>query len=197
MPRVSAEHKLGRREEILDAARACFARSGYQGATLQDIFAAAGLSAGCVYSYFQSKQDLVLAIAEARHAEERDALAVEESDPILALKTIARRFVQGYLAGGAEEKRRISLATWSEAMFNDAVLASVRAGVDGPRKALAALVARAQASGALRKDIDGEALARVMTAMLQGLVLQKLWDAETDARAMTLVCEQLIDALCA
>src|SRR5262245_11587417 len=116
MPRVSNAYKEERRKEIVDAARASFARSGFQGATLQDIFAEAGLSAGCVYNYFQSKRELVLAIAEARHAQERAALDIDEQDPILALKEIARRFIGSYLAGAADEKRRISLMTWSEAL---------------------------------------------------------------------------------
>jgi AcrR family transcriptional regulator len=195
MPKVSNAHKQERRREIVDAARASFARSGFQGSTLKDIFAEAGLSAGCVYNYFQSKRDLVLAIAETRHAQERAALDIDEQDPILALKKIARRFVGDYLAGGADEKCRISLMTWAEALLDDAVRKSVKEGVDEPRRVLAALIERGRDSGALRDDVDSSALACAMVAMLQGLVLQKLWDPGLGADAMVHACEFLIDGL--
>jgi AcrR family transcriptional regulator len=195
MPKVSNAHKQERRREIVDAARASFARSGFQGSTLKDIFAEAGLSAGCVYNYFQSKRDLVLAIAETRHAQERAALDIDEQDPILALKGIARRFVGDYLAGDADEKRRISLMTWAEALLDDAVRGSVKEGVDEPRRVLEALIDRGQASGSLREDVDSSALACAMVAMLQGLVLQKLWDPRVGAEAMIRACELLIDGL--
>src|SRR5262249_34820524 len=158
MPRVSDAHKEERRAEILDAARACFIRSGFQGATLQDIFAESGLSAGAVYNYFKSKRELILAIAEERHAQERAALAAEMSDPIDALKAIAHRFVHAYFSG-TDAKRRISLMTWAEALLDDEILASVREGVSEPRRALKALIERGQKDGALRRDLDANATA--------------------------------------
>lgn len=59
MPRT-AEHnqriKDERREDILSAARAVFARKGLAAAKMSDIAAAAGLSYGLVYHYFDSKE---------------------------------------------------------------------------------------------------------------------------------------------
>lgn len=195
MPRVSPAYKQERRNAIVEAARACFARAGFQGATLQEVFAEAGLSAGAVYNYFQSKRDLVLAIAERRHDEERAALSVGGADPITALKEIARRFLEAYLAGSDDQKRRISLMTWAEALLDDAILKSVKEGVDTPRHALEQLIAQGQASGALRADLDKSALASAMVAMLQGLVLQKLWNPKLSARGVIRICDVLIDGL--
>ena len=142
MPRISEARRDQRRSDILDAARRCFARSGFARATLQDVFAESGLSAGCVYGYFQSKHDLVLAIAEERHVEERQALeaAAAESDPIEAIKMMMRQIFNAYLTKAAEEKRRLSLITWSEALFDEAVFASSREGMREPRKALTAIL---------------------------------------------------------
>jgi TetR/AcrR family transcriptional regulator, transcriptional repressor of aconitase len=39
-------------------------RDGFHETSMQDLFAEAGLSAGAVYRYFSSKDDMVLAIAE-------------------------------------------------------------------------------------------------------------------------------------
>ena len=55
------------RERVLDAAREVFTESGYVKATLDAIAARAGFSKGVVYSQFDSKADLFLALARATH----------------------------------------------------------------------------------------------------------------------------------
>jgi AcrR family transcriptional regulator len=57
-----------RRNEILDAARRCFVRSGFHGASMQDICAEAGMSPGNLYRYFESKEALIAGIAERDRA---------------------------------------------------------------------------------------------------------------------------------
>src|SRR5271169_133595 len=64
MPKVSQQHRDARREQILAAARRCFLRDGFHATSMQDLFAEAGLSSGAVYSYFASKDDVIVAIAE-------------------------------------------------------------------------------------------------------------------------------------
>jgi len=53
------------RSLVLDAARRVFMERGYHGATLEQIAEAAGFSKGVVYSQFESKADLFLALLEA------------------------------------------------------------------------------------------------------------------------------------
>ena len=50
------------RRRILAAARTCFGRYGYDKTTNKDIASAAGITAGAIYHYFPSKQDLFLAL---------------------------------------------------------------------------------------------------------------------------------------
>src|SRR5262245_48052330 len=63
MPRVSDDHLERRRQQILDAARRCFIRKGFHLTSMQDVFAESGLSAGAVYRYFKSKNEIIHAIA--------------------------------------------------------------------------------------------------------------------------------------
>lgn len=63
MPKVTDAHRLRRREQILDAARRCFARNGFHATSMSDVLAEANLSAGALYSYFDSKSELIGAIA--------------------------------------------------------------------------------------------------------------------------------------
>jgi AcrR family transcriptional regulator len=58
------------REELVAAAAKVFARRGYHKATVEEIAAEAGFSTGAVYSNFDGKEELFLAIAD-RHVHDR------------------------------------------------------------------------------------------------------------------------------
>ncbi|TML22030.1 MAG: helix-turn-helix transcriptional regulator, partial [Actinobacteria bacterium] len=51
MPRVSQQQLDARRQEILAGARACFARYGYEGATVRRLEEETGLSRGAIFHH--------------------------------------------------------------------------------------------------------------------------------------------------
>jgi TetR/AcrR family transcriptional regulator, transcriptional repressor of aconitase len=63
MPKVTEEHKERRRQEILEGAKRCFARYGYEGATVAKLEEEIGLSRGAIFNYVDSKEALFLAVA--------------------------------------------------------------------------------------------------------------------------------------
>lgn len=67
MPKVSPEHLEARRAQILEGARRCFARWGYEGATVPRLEREIGLSHGAIFNYFRSKLDLFVALAVEDH----------------------------------------------------------------------------------------------------------------------------------
>jgi AcrR family transcriptional regulator len=76
-----------RRRQVLDAASACFARSGFHGASMAEISKAAGMSAGHIYNYFDSKDAIIAAFVE-ENVERVTALLrdlEQKPDPLLAL----------------------------------------------------------------------------------------------------------------
>jgi AcrR family transcriptional regulator len=84
------------RAKVLAAARALFSEEGYEGATIRDIAAAAGMSTGAVFANFSDKSDLfreimksdIIALGEAmREAAERGK-CVDEA--------LLKIFVAGY-----------------------------------------------------------------------------------------------------
>src|SRR4030095_16958552 len=81
MRRANVQAQSDRRAEILAAAQRCFARSGFQGASMQDICAEAGMSPGNLYRYFPSKEAIIAGIAERDRAEVGAQLARAESTP--------------------------------------------------------------------------------------------------------------------
>ncbi|HEV7236272.1 MAG TPA: helix-turn-helix domain-containing protein, partial [Ktedonobacteraceae bacterium] len=55
-----------RREQIIDAAMRVFAQKGFAKATNKDIAREAGITAGLIYHYFKSKEDLLKVVIEER-----------------------------------------------------------------------------------------------------------------------------------
>lgn len=64
MPKVSDEYRAAKRDEIAAAALRAFRRKGFQAASMADIIAESGLSAGAIYGHYKSKADIVLDVAQ-------------------------------------------------------------------------------------------------------------------------------------
>ncbi|MDY0873586.1 TetR/AcrR family transcriptional regulator [Dongia rigui] len=65
MPRPAREERnAARRQQVLEAAQDCFLRRGFHGASMAEISAAAGMSVGHIYHYFQNKDAIIAAIIE-------------------------------------------------------------------------------------------------------------------------------------
>jgi AcrR family transcriptional regulator len=97
MKRLSRTGQAERnRALVLAAARRVFLACGYHGATLEQIADEAGFSKGVVYSRFDSKADLFLALLEAR-IEERAAenAGLAESLPDGDLTVLLDHFARG------------------------------------------------------------------------------------------------------
>ena len=63
MPRVTQSHRDRQTARILAAAQLCFARRGFDGASMDEIVAEAGMSSSTVYRYFpEGKRSLVRAV---------------------------------------------------------------------------------------------------------------------------------------
>ncbi len=71
MPRLRrAESRLRTKNQLLESARQIFAKNGFQGASVDMIAEHAGYSKGAVYSNFESKEALFLALLKERMSEE-------------------------------------------------------------------------------------------------------------------------------
>ena len=64
-----------RRQQIQDAAAACFRRSGFHGASMAEIAKTANLSVGQIYRYFENKEAIIAAIVEQDMADKREKFA--------------------------------------------------------------------------------------------------------------------------
>jgi AcrR family transcriptional regulator len=179
MPRVTQEHRDARRRQILDAARDRFARDGFHRTSMDDVIAAAGLSAGAVYGYFPSKTALV-------HATVADALdevaTVLERMPTItapgpddghaplpgpaALGAMLDSALEVFSARGVDATR-IALFAWAESMSDDALRELVADRVRGLRSRVREVLV---AAGQPADDVAAAAVA--VLASQVGFILQ-------------------------
>ncbi len=197
MPRVSPEHSAARRAQILDAAARCFSRSGFHCTKMPDIVREAGLSAGSIYNYFDSKDEIIDVIAKERHVEEQQDIhaLIEDRETADALTVLTSVFTQQLDTASGIEQRRVAVFAWAEALIDENIAKSMREGIEGPRREIAALVESSNQTSERSRPLDPDATARVFIAMFHGFVLQALWDPDTPREAMIAVVADLIAAL--
>lgn len=171
MPRVSQQYKDQQRAEILDAARRCFVRNGFHRTSMQDVFTEADRSAGAVYRYFSSKDDMILAVANQNLTDVTEALrcAVRSGD-VEPGQAMARFFEQVASRHADDQLATVALMVWSEALRNPALADELRKASTAMTTALADLVRKRQAAGEL-PGADADALARVILSILPGYLL--------------------------
>jgi len=183
MPKVSDAHLASRRDQILDAATACFARKGVHTTTLRDICAEAGLSLGAVYRYFPSKTEILEAVF-ARYAEQHRApLPLADEDPVARLAELLRQLPSALLDPELEQDHRLSLMMLGEGLLDPRLAASYAAL---NREAAARIEAALEALGGrvpLAEGVDLQSVAQLILAAYQGFRGQRLMDPSLDPGA--------------
>jgi AcrR family transcriptional regulator len=193
MPKITTEQRAARREQILAAALTCFSRDGFHQTTMADIVRESGLSQGTLYLYFESKGDLIAAIADDRHRREAalNALAEGEQTPLQTILLLSRLYASRLSDPADIDGLRVSVQGWAEALRNERVKTGVLEGVRLARGALVRIIRRGQKRGTFSKKLDAAAAARVLIAIFQGFVLQAALEPDQDLDS----CFTMIDVL--
>ena len=167
MPRVSQDHLDARRRQILDGSRACFARYGYEGATVRRLEEATGLSRGAIFHHFRDKESLFLALAEDDAHRMADVVAEQGLVQVMRDLLAPRPASDGthpvdWLGTRLEVSRRLRTdpdfrARWAER--SEALTTATR---DRLR--------RQAAAGKLRDDVSVDVLTAYLELVLEGVV---------------------------
>jgi len=194
MPRITRARADARRRQILDAALGCFARQGFHKTTMQDVVEHSGLSPGSIYCHFSGKQDIIVALVEERHRRERALLqrALEKQSFAEAVDQLAADFIAVLSTPDERAWRRLAVQIWAESLHNRRLAVTVRDGVEVPKAILARMVQRAKTQGELPRALDADAMARLLIAFFQGLVLQLTWDGSVDTQSCLAALKALI-----
>jgi AcrR family transcriptional regulator len=165
VPRVSQDHLDARRREILAGARACFARHGYEGATVRRLEEETGLSRGAIFHHFKDKESLFFAVAEDDAA--AMVATVRRDGLVQVMRDLVARSdspeVGGWLGTQLEVSRRLrtdpEFATrWAQR--SEAIVQATMERLERQRDA-----------GTLRDDVPVRVLQQLLQLALDGLVI--------------------------
>ena len=161
-----------RRKQILDAATRVFAEKGYHRATIKDIARVAGIADGTIYTYFDSKADVLLGILDRLNESterEQQLMPADEQD--------MRAFFTAYL------RQRMALL-WPNAEVFQAVLPELLANEElrelyyqrvlAPTFTIAEHFFQARQSAGQAPDIDVPLTVRSIAGLLFGLLMLQL-----------------------
>jgi len=168
------------RRRLLDAALAVFASCGFDGASLDQVAEAAGLTKGAIYSNFASKDDLFYAMMSEqalRRAEAvRTALAGRPPGPDgqQAVRGIGRLLTEAFTR--EREWQLVFLDFWGRAVRDDAVRAQFLAHRRALRQAIAERIEQAPGRAPATGEFTAEELVTVVLALSNGLAIEEYID---------------------
>jgi AcrR family transcriptional regulator len=175
MARITRETREETRNRLLEAAAFEFARAGLERANINEISVAAGLAKGTVYNYFDSKEDLFLAVIE--EATERAAAGATAAS--LGASTRERL----WMTLDSDVKWVIEDEPFAQVLIREALAADPRLH---PRIVAAAapflskvegILREGVERGEIREDVPAARLALVFTGLGEFLLLLH-WGSE-------------------
>ena len=199
MARVTEEHVEARRRSILEAAARVFGECGVKSATMADIATEAGISAGAIYRYFPSKQDLAHACFQEGAAQIADLWgqrAAESPDPMAAFYTVAAQSFEEISTPEAPAHTRMMLENYLDVTRSgdqparDAANSEHRHIIRG----LASMLAAVQSSGQLPGEVDPNHLAEALYSFWLGARIVRMVDQDFDTDAQLAAVSALMNA---
>jgi TetR/AcrR family transcriptional regulator, transcriptional repressor of aconitase len=189
MPRITDERREARREQILEAARACLQEHGLEAVSMEMVIARSGLSTGAVYGYFKGKDQIISAVVTDGTAAMGRQLApvLKNPDP-----PPLPQFVEQLLATisdfgrdkpGGIDRLLIALHGWSHSQSDPGLQEITRAAYRGQRDLFAETVRRWQAAGQFDPGADPDGVAQLLQSIILGFVAQRALAGDADVQA--------------
>jgi AcrR family transcriptional regulator len=153
------------RDVLVDAAREVFWKMGYLDARVADIVEHAGVSHGSFYTYFDSKEDVLRALAADLHdatvQTAKGARTESGGDEVGAIEVANRRYLEFYVAN-RKEMRIIEEVASHNAEMRAARLGTRRSFTTRTAKSLR----RMQAAGRCDPGLDADVAAQALVGMV-------------------------------
>lgn len=168
-----AERRDQQTQRVLDAAKTCFVRSGFQGASMHDICAEAEMSPGALYRYFSSKEAIIEAICEADRREDARIFEAVLSNPDV---------IEGLVFGAVTHIRYVHdtnaaplfAQICAEAMRNDAVESTCRFHMEQVQAMFRDYIGAAWRRGEIDPVVELDILVPALMAIVHGMALNDL-----------------------
>jgi len=195
MPKLAPRTQHARREHILDAAERCFINKGFHHATMDDICREAHVSPGALYTYFVSKEALIIGLCEREKDRFGKELAkmTEAPDFLAALRSMAEQ----YCCNEPIEKVRLHVEIGAEAGRNAVIGNTVREIDLGWTTSLIHILERERDQGRINPKAPIDIIVRAMGALGDGLFLRRSLDPHFDPKSIIPAMMTMIEALLA
>jgi AcrR family transcriptional regulator len=161
-PGLRERNKREKLARIRAAARALFAKRGFEATTAREICERAGIGTGTLFLYVRDKRDLLFLTFEEdarRIFKEGSAAAARERDFVAQLMALFGRFIAYYARDPAHAKALVQELFFREHDSERMGRLTLEFGAH-----VADLVAKAQARGALRADVRPMLIANALFA---------------------------------
>jgi TetR/AcrR family transcriptional repressor of nem operon len=182
------------RQRIIALAAPLFNQRGYEGCSMREIMAEAGIEKGGIYRHFASKEELALEAFDFAWAEvsQRRTRGLDEiKDPLLRTEALICNFVQRRpaLRGGCP-----LLNTAIDADDGNAALrARAQGALDSWRARLRSLISLAARQGTVKPETEPRAVASIVIGTLEGALMMSRLDE--DPYALEIARDHLISWL--
>jgi TetR/AcrR family transcriptional repressor of uid operon len=168
-----AERRDQQIQRILEAAKSCFVRSGFQGASMQQICAQCGMSPGALYRYFPSKESIVEAICAADREDDITCFGALEN-----AQSAIDALVEVGMAHLTHTHEKGSAALFAEMRSESMRNETVRATVEGHKQQVVDMIApvlkNAMERGEINPPADLDTLMAVLMSVGEGLAINDL-----------------------
>lgn len=191
MPRTREQIEQLREQrniQLLEAAQRVFSSQGFHAANISDVAAEAGVSQGTVYHYFDSKEDLLLAVYthwETQHLRDEIGQALQ-AEPTATRKLAFMANAASKRVASSLQLLQASVEFWSHIPRNADIRKGFKRMFARMADDIAKVIQQGIDAGEFRK-VDANVMARLLIATYDGLVLQWLadrkgidWQACTD-----------------
>ena len=174
------------RDKLVAAAREVFAERGFAGTRMGDLADAAGVAHGTVYTYFDTKEDVLLAVMSAvQHDLEKAMTMPGGRDPIVRVEAANRAYLDGYRSH-AQLLRVAEEASATDERFSDVLRELRRTHV----KRVAAAISKLQSDGMAAPDLDAHTASAALCGMVEGFAAHwlgrgEVHDEELATRTLT------------
>jgi AcrR family transcriptional regulator len=174
---------------LVDAAREVFWSKGYLDSRVADIVAVAGVSHGSFYTYFDSKEAVLRAVAADLHdaivETQAGTLAESAGDEVRAVELANRRYIEFYLAN-RKAMHLIEQVASHNAEMREARWATRRAFVARTARSLRRLQADGRCDPGLDPDVAAEALVGMVSYFVFHMVATRTtFDVPTAVRTLS------------
>jgi AcrR family transcriptional regulator len=191
-PPAEPRRAEARRAQILGAAAACFRSSGFHGASIAAISAAAGMSAGHIYHYFDNKEAIIAGIVAKDLDHVLDMSAQLRSSPDV-LRAVIEAVPEGVHRAVDADAAGLKLEIAAEASRDEQIAGIVRAAdAQGMASLVATLRCLRHSRGHQDDDLAIAGMAEIIAALFDGLMVRSIRNPGLDREAAIRLVQRLI-----